>query len=102
MILVMGHIKLGAGEGARLRDTLVEHARMTQAEAGCEFYNFAYDCADPDTVRISERWETPEALAAHGQADHQRAFNKTLGGYKIEGVVVKAWEGGFWRTLIGD
>lgn len=102
MILVMGTIKLGAGEGVRMREILAAHMTASAAEQGCELYNFAFDAADPDLVRIAERWDSEEALAAHGVADHQKAFGRALRDYKIESVSVKAWDGEFWRTLIGE
>jgi quinol monooxygenase YgiN len=102
MILVMGHMKFAAGEGARVAPLLAEHMRVVAAEEGCELYSFAFDAADPDLVRISERWASAEALAAHGQAPHQKAFGRALRDFRMEGISVKAWEGEPWRTLIGD
>ena len=102
MILVMGHIKVAAGEGARLQDILAAHMAQVAEEDGCEHYSFAFDAADPDTIRIAERWASPEALAAHGQADHQKAFGRKLRDFTVESINVKAWNGEFWRTLIGD
>ena len=101
-ILVMGHIKTGPGDAAKMTALLTAHMQTTMAEAGCELYNFAFDAADPDTIRISERWESADALAAHGAADHQKAFGRSLRDFTIVEVSVKAWDGGFWRTLIGD
>ncbi|MDB5707618.1 MAG: Antibiotic biosynthesis monooxygenase [Sphingomonas bacterium] len=101
-ILVMGYIRAGAGEGAKLRDLLVAHMAATNAEQGCEFYNFAYDLGDPDLIRISERWTSEEALAAHGAADHQKALAARLRDFDIKEVSVKGWDGQFWRTLIGE
>ena len=77
-ILVMGTIKLGEGEGAKAAKLLADHAATVKTEEGCEEYSFAHDAADPDTIRVAERWATPEALAAHGQADHQKAFGRAL------------------------
>lgn len=102
MILVMGHIKVATGEAAKLKDILAAHMARTAQEDGCDHYSFAFDAADPDTIRISERWATPEALGAHGQADHQKAFGRELRNYTVESIGVKAWDGTFWRTLIGD
>ena len=102
MILVMGTIKLGKGEGDRARQLLADHMRTVAEEAGCDHYSFAFDAIDPDTVRISERWESVEALAAHGQADHQKAFGRAMRDYKVESMSVRAWNGEYWRTLIGD
>ena len=102
MILVMGHIKLAAGEGEKARALLADHMAAVNAEDGCDGYSFAFDAADPDLVRIAERWRDEAALAAHGQADHQKAFGRALRAFTVESIGVKAWTGEFWRTLIGD
>ena len=101
MILVMGHMKFAAGEGAKAASLLADHMRAVASEDGCEHYSFAFDAADPDLVRIAERWVTPEALAAHGQAPHQKEFGRALRAFPMEGVKVDAWDGTFWRNLIG-
>ena len=102
MILVMGHIRMKAGDAARATDLMVAHMAAVAAEDGCEHYSFAFDAAAPDTIRISERWASPEALAAHGAQPHQKAFGRALRDFTVEEISVKAWDGQFWRTLIGD
>lgn len=100
-ILVMGTIKLGAGEGAKAAKLFADHAVQVKAEEGCEEYSFAFDAADPDLVRVAERWASPEALAAHGGAEHQKAFGRALRAHAPSAMKIDAWEGGFWRNLIG-
>ena len=101
MIVVMGHMKFAAGEGAHVAPLLASHAAEVMTEEGCELYAFSFDAADPDLVRIAERWATPEALAAHGQAPHQKAFGRALRDCQMAEVKVDAWTGEFWRNLIG-
>ena len=101
MIVVMGHMKFAAGEGARVAPLLASHAAEVAKEEGCELYSFAFDAADPDLVRIAERWTSSEALAAHGQAPHQKAFGRSLRDFTMDGVKVDAWNGEYWRNLIG-
>ena len=100
-ILLMGTIKLGAGEGAKAAQLLADHAATVRTEDGCEEYSFAFDAADPDLVRVAERWASPEALAAHGQADHQKAFGRALRQHSPSAMHIDAWDGGFWRNIIG-
>jgi quinol monooxygenase YgiN len=101
MIIVMGEMRFAAGEGAKAAPLFAEHARTVVQEDGCELYAFSFDAADPDLVRVSERWASPEALAAHGQAEHQKAFGRALRQFTISGTRIDAWTGDFWRTLIG-
>lgn len=101
MIIVMGHMKFAAGEGARAASLLAAHAAQVMTEEGCELYAFSFDAADPDLVRIAERWASADALAAHGAAPHQREFGRALRAFQMEELRVDAWNGEFWRTLIG-
>lgn len=100
MIIVMGHMKFASGEGAKVAQLLAQHAATVAQEEGCEHYSFAFDAADPDLIRIAERWATPEALAAHGQAPHQREFGRALRAFTMAEISVEAWTGDPWRKLI--
>jgi quinol monooxygenase YgiN len=100
MILVMGTIKLADGEGPKAAAMLAAHGEACRAETGCDHYGFSFDAGDPDLVHVAERWETVEALGAHGQADHQKAFGRALREHKPGKMSIKAWNGEFWRTLV--
>lgn len=100
-ILVMGTIKLGDGEGAKAATLFADHAAHVKTEEGCEEYSFAFDAADPDLVRVAERWASPEALAAHGGSDQQKAFGRALRAHAPSGMKIDAWDGQHWRNLIG-
>ena len=100
-ILVMGTIKLGDGEGAKAAKLLADHAVTVKTEDGCEEYSFSFDAADPDLVRVAERWASAEALGAHGQADHQKAFGRALREHAPSAMKIDAWDGEHWRNLIG-
>ena len=101
MIIVMGEMRFASGEGAKAAPLLAAHAEQVRAEEGCELYAFSFDAADPDHVRVSERWASAEALAVHGQAEHQKTFGRSLRQFTISGTRIDAWNGEFWRTLIG-
>lgn len=86
MLLIEGWIKLGAGEFEKVRKQGIAMVKATNEEAGCLHYAFAQDIADPDLIRISERWESQEALAAHGASAHMAEFNKAMAGVQREGA----------------
>jgi quinol monooxygenase YgiN len=100
-ILVMGTIKLGEGEGAKAAPLLAAHAAATKAREGCEEYSFAFDAADPDLIRVAERWSDAASLAAHGGSDQQKAFGRALRGHAPSAMRVDSWDGTFARNLIG-
>lgn len=100
-IIVMGHLKAQPGEVDRLADALTRMMALTNQEEGCLHYSFARVIGDPDTIIVSERWASPEALAAHGASAHMAEFNAAVGGAKLVEVKVDAWQAEHWRTLIG-
>jgi quinol monooxygenase YgiN len=70
-----------------MRDRVLEHFRANvpnvAAEQGCIEYGAAVDAAGappvqtkwgPDTFLVIEKWETMDALKAHGGAPHMAAY----------------------------
>ncbi len=78
MIVISGTIPIKAESREEARQLALEMAKATQAEAGCLFYNFYADLADPNLFRIFEEWESEEALAKHFQTDHMAKFIKEI------------------------
>jgi len=72
MIIIEGTIRVGNLEAARPHMRAVIAA--TRAERGCIDYAFAEDVMDPTLIRISERWESLDALKAHAVAAHFLAW----------------------------
>ena len=102
MIIVEGWVRLQAGEIERLRSATIEVIRATKAlEPGCLEYAYAVDLADPDLLRISERWVDEAALDAHLATEHVAAFRQVIAGAKIAGASVKAYAGDQVRIIMG-
>lgn len=101
-VIVMGHIRAPASEIDRLKPAIDAMVAATTQEEGCEHYSFARHVGDPELLILSERWASAEALAAHGQTAHMKAFNQAIAGATLHAVSVKVWNGSFWRTLIGE
>ena len=100
MLLIEGWIKLAKGEFDKVRDAGITMVEATNREDGCLHYAFAQDIADPDLIRISERWESQEALAAHGASAHMAAFNKVMGGVQREGADLRLYSAEEVRRLM--
>ena len=80
MIIVEGTARVADMEKARsvMRDMII----ASRAETGCIDYSYAVDILDPTLLRVTERWESREALAAHLQTDHLKRWRdqwKSLG-----------------------
>jgi quinol monooxygenase YgiN len=59
------------------------------AEKGCVEYNFLREFpsgldiqeeVNPNRITLVEKWESPEALAAHGASPHMKDFGLRAGG----------------------
>jgi quinol monooxygenase YgiN len=60
---------------------------LVLAERGCIGYDYArekdsllaiQEAVDRNRITLVERWESPEALAAHGASPHMKAFGPKL------------------------
>lgn len=103
MILIQGWVRLAPGEIERLAPAVVTMMRTTRAEEkGCLDYAFALDLAEPDLLRLSERWTDQAALDKHFATPHMAAFNKAMADAKILAGSIKAYTAEETRTLMGD
>lgn len=82
MIVIEGTVRVPPDRVAEARAAMEQMIRASRAEAGCIDYAYAIDVLDPGLIRVSERWETRDALAAHFKTAHMatwRAFFPQLG-----------------------
>ncbi len=100
MLLIEGWLKLATGEFDKVREQGIAMVQATLAEDGCLHYSFAQDIADPDLIRISERWASQEALAAHSASAHMAEFNKAMAGVKREGADLRLYSADEVRKLM--
>ena len=76
MILVVGQFRLPPENLAAGREALLRVIKATRAEPGCIDYAYAEDLAEPGLIRVSEKWESREALAAHFEAAHMKQWQQ--------------------------
>ena len=100
MLLIEGWLKLASGEFEKVREAGIAMVKATNEEEGCIHYSFAQDIADPDLIRISERWASQEALAAHSASAHFGEFQKALGATKVEGADLRLYSAEEVRKLM--
>lgn len=100
MLIIEGWLKLAAGEFDKVTDAARAMVAATLQEEGCLTYAFSRDINDPDLIRIAERWETAEALAAHGKSAHMAEFNKAMGSVTREGAELWLYSGEAVRRIM--
>ena len=80
MISLFVKIPLKEGKAAEFTEAFKEIAAGVATEEGNKLYslNFAKDA--PDTAVIMERYVDQDALTAHSQSEHYKAFGAKIGG----------------------
>lgn len=86
MLLINGWLKLATGEFDKIIAQAQAMVATTNTEEGCLHYSFARDVADPDLIRIAERWDSEAALGAHSASAHMAEFQQAMATVKVEGA----------------
>lgn len=92
MILVVGTFRLPPDTLAQARAALICVIEATRAEAGCIDYAYAEDVLEPGLIRVSEKWETREALAVHFEAQHMERWREERAGFGMSDRDMMAYE----------
>ena len=92
MIVVQVEVLVEPGSADKVREAVKKMEQATRQEAGCLKYAFSVDISDPGMLRVTERWETIEAIKAHLASPHMAEFNKAVGALQPKGLDIKAYE----------
>ena len=76
MIAVLGSFRLPLEALGQARPLMRAVIAATLAEPGCRAYSYAEDLAEPGLFRVTEQWDSREALAAHFATPHMQAWAK--------------------------
>lgn len=82
MIVIEGTVRMPPANLEAARSVMEQMIRASRAENGCIDYAYSLDVLDPGLVRVTERWESREALAEHFRTAHMatwRSFFPQLG-----------------------
>jgi quinol monooxygenase YgiN len=100
MIIVTGEARFAAGEIERLRGALNAWVSEVRGRDGCLSYHYAVDLGDPDLVHVVETWRDEAAVDAH-MAD-MGGLMQALAGAQMLALSVKAYDGRYVKTLMGE
>jgi quinol monooxygenase YgiN len=92
MIVVQVEVVIEPGSADQVRDAVAKMEQATRREPGCLKYAFSIDVTDPGMVRVTERWESIEAIKAHMATPHMAEFNKAVMALRPKGLDIKAYE----------
>lgn len=92
MIIIEGTVRVPPERIEAARPAMEAMIRASRAEAGCLDYAYSMDVLDPGLVRITERWESREALAAHFGTPHMAAWRAEFAGLGITDRSLRLYE----------
>ena len=70
MILVAGAFRLPPGRREPAKAAMERMIAASRAETGCIIYAYAEDVLEPGLFRVSELWDSRDALTAHFASPH--------------------------------
>lgn len=91
-VLVIGEFRLPPERMAEAREAMERVITATRVEAGCLGYSYAEDVLDPGLIRVSEKWESRELLAAHLTAPHMSVWKQEREDFGLSGRSITAYE----------
>ena len=78
MIIVNGRLELTDVHITALKPVLAAMEQASREENGCFDYTFSVEVNEPGTIRITERWESMDALRVHFASSHMGEFQTAL------------------------
>lgn len=92
MIVVTAIVESSEADIAALKGAIAAMEQASRAEAGCVDYTFSVELNRPGTLRVTERWESIEALRRHFAEPHMAEFQKALSARTVKSVTAHFYE----------
>ena len=92
MLVVIGEFRIPLEHGEEALAAMARVITASRAEPGCLSYAYAEDVLEKGLFRVSEAWESREALRAHFATDHMRAWQQERAGFGMNDRRVVAYE----------
>jgi quinol monooxygenase YgiN len=92
MLIVLGTIEIHPDDidaAIKMANTM---AAATMKEPGCIQYAFGQDSAQSNRFLLTERWESPEALAAHFSTPHMAEFQGAMRNLRIQHLTATRYD----------
>lgn len=91
MIIVTGMFRMPVTHRAKALQAMERVIAASLREPGCMAYSYAEDVCDPGLFRVSEQWESREALAAHFATPHMAQWQAERTALGMTGRMVNAF-----------
>lgn len=92
MIVVNATVVADEAAIAALKPSIAAMESASRAEDGCDDYTFSIELNNPGAIRITERWESADALKAHFLTPHMAEFQKAMAAHPPKSVTANCYE----------
>lgn len=92
MIVVNAVIESTEDSIAALKTVVADMENASRAETGCMDYTFSVELSNPNILRITERWESLEALKAHFTVPHMAQFQEGIAAHPPKSSEIKIYQ----------
>ena len=92
MIVVNAVIESSEEDIRMLKTAIADMEAASRQEAGCFDYTFSVVLNQPGTLRVTECWESMEALNAHFNEPHMALFQAALAAHPPKSVAAKVYD----------
>ena len=92
MIVVNAKIESDEANIAAMKDAIATMEAASQAEDGCDDYTFSVELNNPNVLRITERWQSMDALSAHFATPHMAEFQAAMAAHPPKNVTATFYE----------
>ena len=92
MIVVNAIIETTEDAIAAMQQAIADMENASRAEDGCDDYTFSVELNNPAVLRITERWQSIDALKAHFATPHMAAFQAAMGAHPPKSVSATFYE----------
>jgi quinol monooxygenase YgiN len=93
MIVVTAKVTSTQEDIVALQGAIATMEKASREEEGCLDYTFSIELNDSCVIRITEKWETVEALQAHFNTPHMAEFQAAMGAHPPKDMEVQAYDG---------
>ena len=92
MIVVNATIESDAANIDAMKAAIAIMETASRAEDGCHDYTFSVELNNPNVLRITELWESMDALAAHFAMPHMADFQAAMAAHPPKSVEAKFFD----------
>ncbi len=92
MIVVNATIETTEDNIEAMQAAIAAMEAASRAEEGCYDYTFSVELNNPAKMRITEQWESMDALQAHFGTPHMAEFQAAMGANPPKNVDAKFYE----------